>query len=187
MQTLMKDDQPLAFLKDSPTSKGALFFPLLVKKSPSAICFRNAENSWCHSRVFSECLAQFDSFANLLPLLPTPFGCLPVVVSRRRGRPAPIVLPTGYVVSRAVADQHDLSPGLLGPLDQSLYQVMEAHTAFRYPDVGDNLASGEVTTTLRTFGTGFRIDSEYRMRHISISEGQSWAPSSLLVPLRSRT
>lgn len=54
----------------------------------------------------------------------------------------------GFVECRAVADQHDLSPGLLGPLDQSLYQVMEAQTAFRFADVVDNLACGEVKGTV---------------------------------------
>ena len=54
----------------------------------------------------------------------------------------------GFVESRAVADQHDLSPGLLRPLDQSLYQVMEAQTAFRFADVVDNLACGEVKGTV---------------------------------------
>lgn len=54
----------------------------------------------------------------------------------------------GFVESRPVADQHDLSSGLLGPLDQSFYQVMEAQTAFRFADVVDNLACGEVKGTV---------------------------------------
>lgn len=54
----------------------------------------------------------------------------------------------GFVESRTVADQHDLPSRLLGSLDQSLYQVMEAQTAFRFADVVDNLACGEVKGTV---------------------------------------